>query len=81
LDNLKMFDYVVTPYDDHWEVRPLIDVYFFFSGWLRFATVLTKHFLECVLKQFKYVQDILRDPVASVTPDMNVFQIECSWKN
>jgi hypothetical protein len=30
LDNLKMFDYVVTPYDDHWEVRPLIDVYFFF---------------------------------------------------
>jgi hypothetical protein len=45
-------------------------------GWLRYATMLAKHFLERVLKQFKHVQGILRDPVASVTPDMNVFQID-----
>jgi hypothetical protein len=78
LDNLQMSDVVFCPYDAHRPFRPLIDECFF-SGWLRCGKELGKHLPERVLRQFKHVQGIPRDPALSATPGMTVAQIDRVW--
>ncbi|MCI27563.1 putative IMP dehydrogenase/GMP reductase, partial [Trifolium medium] len=75
LDNIQMSDCMFSPYDDHRQVRPLIDSCWF-SGWLRCGNLKAKHLPERVLRQFKHVQDIPRDPGTSATPGMNLFEID-----
>jgi hypothetical protein len=79
LDNLQMSDVVFAPYDNHRPYRPLIDACFF-SGWLRSGKVLAKHLPERVLRQFKHVQGIPRDPAVSATPGMSLNQIDRVWE-
>ncbi|GAU12707.1 hypothetical protein TSUD_121990 [Trifolium subterraneum] len=75
LDNIQVSDIVFSAYDDRRHVRPLIDVCWF-SGWLRCGNLKAKHLPERVLRQFKYVQGIARDPDMSATPNMNIFEID-----
>ncbi|GAU47201.1 hypothetical protein TSUD_89100 [Trifolium subterraneum] len=77
IDNIQVSDVVFSPYDNRRHVRPLIDVCWF-SGWLRCANLKAKHLPERVLRQFKYVQGIPRDPDIS-TPNMNIFEIDRVW--
>ena len=77
IDNIQVSDVVFSPYDNRRHVRPLIDVCWF-SGWLRCGNLKAKHLPERVLRQFKYVQGIPRDPDVS-TPNMNIFEIDRVW--
>ncbi|GAU15564.1 hypothetical protein TSUD_46020 [Trifolium subterraneum] len=77
IDNIQLSDVVFSPYDNRRHVRPLIDVCWF-SGWLRCGNLKAKHLSERVLRQFKYVQGIPRDPDVS-TPNMNIFEIDRVW--
>jgi hypothetical protein len=73
-----MSDVVFSPYDAHRAFRPLTDECFF-SGWLRCGKKLGKHLPERVLRQFKHVQGIPRDPAVSATPGMTISQIDRVW--
>ncbi|MCI36743.1 serine/threonine-protein phosphatase 7 long form-like protein, partial [Trifolium medium] len=75
LDNIQTYDCVFSPYDDHRQVRPLINSCWF-SGWLRSGNLKTKYLLERVLRQFLHVQGIPRNPDTSATPGMNLFEID-----
>ncbi|GAU28133.1 hypothetical protein TSUD_295710 [Trifolium subterraneum] len=77
IDNIQVSDVVFSPYDNRRHIRPLIDACWF-SGWLRCGSLKSKHLPERVLRQFKYVQGIPRDPDVS-TPNMNVFEIDRVW--
>jgi hypothetical protein len=74
IDNMKMADFVFSPYTDHHHIRPLTEVCWY-SGWLRSGSWKGKHLPERVLRQYGYVQTIPRHPTQA-TPPMNVFQID-----
>ncbi|GAU37153.1 hypothetical protein TSUD_293110 [Trifolium subterraneum] len=52
VDNIQVSDCVFSQYDDHRQVRPLINACWF-SGWLRCGNLKVKHLPERVLRLFK----------------------------
>jgi len=63
-------------YASHQVTRPLITISLF-SSFMRVGEIAHRHLHECVLRQFWFLQPVLRSPL--VVPDVDKTTIDARW--
>ncbi|XP_052732411.1 protein MAIN-LIKE 1-like [Vigna angularis] len=76
LDDLKYNGVVWHPYEAHRGIHPFFGICMYF-GWIQIGDTISRHFLERVMRQFGFYQEIPR-PTTTVA-DTDVVAVDYAW--